>query len=121
MIDTLATVLIIAALLGAAVSAVYVLLKRPPNRLLLGVLSVLEVGLLAQVVTGVVQLVGTRRDIAVLPFVGYLLASLLVLPLAASWAVTERSRWGSAVVVVGCLVVPVLIVRLQQIWAATGV
>jgi hypothetical protein len=36
------------------------------------------------------------------------------------WAVGERSRWGASVLAVGCLSVPVMILRLAQIWAGHG-
>jgi hypothetical protein len=55
-----------------------------------------------------------------LTYGGYLVGALVVLPLAALWALAERSRWGPGVVLVGCLAIPVLIVRLGQIWEAHG-
>jgi hypothetical protein len=41
---------------------------------------------------------------------------VLILPLAGFWALAERTRWGPAVMVIGCLTVPVLIIRLGQVW-----
>lgn len=118
MIDSLATGLTIAALLGAAWSLGLVLLNREPKIVTLLVLAVIEVGLLVQLVAGIVNLAGTDRHVSGVTFVGYLVGSLLILPIAVFWALAERTRWGTAVLIIGCLVIPVLIVRMNQIWDA---
>jgi len=126
MIDVLSTALTITALLGATWSLVLVVRNRPllPATTLslglAGVLALLEIGLLAQAITGVVQLVATARDIERFTFLGYLVGPVLLLPLATMWSAAERTRWGTGVLVVGCLSVPVMIVRLQQVWAGHG-
>ena len=123
MIDALATVLTFVALGAAAWSLVMILfnralqLGRPLTRVLLGVLAMLELGLLAQAVTGVGSMFSTSREFDQFAFVGYLIGPLLIVPMAAAWALTERSRWGPGVLVVGCLAVPVMIVRLHQVWS----
>lgn len=88
------------------------------NWSLLGVLGVVEVGLLAQLVVGIVQLVDTDRDVSGPFFVGYLIGSLLVLPVGALWALAESSRWGAGALAVACFVIPVLVLRLHEIWVA---
>ena len=120
MIDPLQTVLIVVSLLFAAVAAVHVALDRPTGGLLLGLAALLELGLLAQAVIGIAQLVSGDRDVNGVVFVGYLLATCVFLPLATLWALGERSRGGTAVLVVTGLVLPVLIVRVQQVWTAAG-
>lgn len=93
---------------------------RPAGRqllTLLGVLAVVEVALLVQTVAGLVALAGTDRPVHGVTFAGYLFGAVLVLPIGAWWAVTERSRWGPAVLAVACLTVPVLVLRLDQLWA----
>jgi hypothetical protein len=122
MIDVLATALTFAALVPAAWAAVLIVVGTPVQLRewhglwLYGALALLEVGLLAQLVTGIVRLVSDDPQIDRLTFVGYLVGILLVLPLAGFWALAERTRWGPAVVVVGSLAVPILIVRLRQLW-----
>ncbi|MBL1067327.1 hypothetical protein [Streptomyces sp. 7-21] len=49
-------------------------------------------------------------------FVSYLLAVALCLPLVAIVALGERSRWGSATVAAGALVMAVLQLRLADVW-----
>jgi hypothetical protein len=43
--------------------------------------------------------------------------SLVVLPAAFLWAAGERTRSGTAVLLVGVLAVVFLFLRLQQLWA----
>jgi hypothetical protein len=120
MVDPLQTLLIVASLLFAAVAAVHVALDRPVGRLLLGLAALLELGFLAQAVIGIGQLVSGDRDVDGVVFVGYLLGALLFLPLAVVWALGERSRGGTAVLVVAGLVLPVLVVRIEQVWTPAG-
>jgi hypothetical protein len=123
MIDFLATALIVLALVCAAWALLLVVLDKPltlDTGLTLGIAGavvLLELGLLVQAVIGVVKLVGLDREISSATFVGYLIGPVIVLPLAGFWALAERSRWGAAVLVVGCLSVPVMVLRLQQVWA----
>jgi hypothetical protein len=93
-------------------------LDRRINWTLLGVLGVIEVALVAQLVVGIVQLAGTSRDVSGPFFVGYLIGSLLVLPIGALWALAESSRWGAGALAVACLVIPVLELRMHEIWVA---
>lgn len=118
MIEPLQTALIAASLLLAALATVYVVLDRPAGPVLLGGLGLIELGLLAQAVIGIAQVAGGDRDVNGVVFVGYLLGTLLFVPAAAIWALGERSRAGTAGLIVLGLVVPVLILRIQQIWAA---
>ena len=83
----------------------------------LGVLGVVEVLLVAQLVVGIVQLSGTDRDVSGPFFVGYLIGSLLILPIGAFWALAESSRWGSGALAIACLVIPILELRLHDLWA----
>jgi hypothetical protein len=100
---------------------VYVVLDRPAGQLLLGSLGLLEGGLLVQAVVGIVQLArGEGGDANAAVFVGYLIGTLVFVPAGAWWALGERSRAGAAGLIVVGLVVPVLILRLQQIWTPGG-
>lgn len=126
MIDALSTTLTFVAL-GAALWALVLMIANKPLQPLrwyglglLGLLTLLELGLLVQTVVGFVRLFGTDRGLDKLTFGGYLVGSLVVLPLAVFWALAERSRWGPGVLLVGCLAIPVLILRLNQIWSANG-
>lgn len=83
-------------------------------------LAVVEILIFVQVLVGLVMLAGGDRPDSVVTFVGYLVFSLFILPAGAYWAVSERSRWGSLVLVVACLVVPVIVLRLDFVWDSAG-
>lgn len=117
-----ATVLTLASVAGAVWSFVLLLLARPVGLVvLLGFLGLVELGLLVQAVLGLVALAGDHRHVEGVTFVCYLIGSLLILPAAAWWARTEKSRWGVGVLLVACLVVPVMILRMNQVWAGSVV
>jgi hypothetical protein len=91
---------------------------RLPDDYLFGALAVLEVGLLVQLVVGVVQVLGDTGGVNVAAYVGYLVGSLVILPVGFLWSAGERTRAGTGVLLVAVLVVPVLFLRLHELWAA---
>lgn len=123
MIDLLPTVLTVLALVGAAWAVALIAMNKPllpvtkPKLGLAAVLALLEAGLLAQAVIGIVKLTGLDREIDKFSFVGYLVGPVVILPLALMWSAAERTRWSGGALAIACLSVPVMIVRLGQIWA----
>jgi hypothetical protein len=65
-------------------------------------------------------MLGSDRELDRATFVGYLVGVAVVLPLGAVWSLAERSRWGAGVLTVTCVSVPVMILRLNQLWAGHG-
>lgn len=116
MTGPLATAIIIGSLVLAGWSLLTTVLHRPAGVSHLIGLAVVEAALLGQVVVAIVLMANGHRPAEVATFIGYLIAVPLVLPLGAALALMERSRWGSAIVALASLVIPVLIVRLQQVW-----
>lgn len=100
----------------ALVVAVQVIRDRPPNLLSFVLLGVIEAGLVVQLVMGLSQVRDAPQGVSVPTYVGYLLVSLVVLPLAVGWSWAERSRGGTATILVGLALVPYLFVRLYEIW-----
>jgi hypothetical protein len=115
-IEPFHTVLVVASLVLAVVTALYVALGRSPDNLLVGALALLEVALVAQLVVGIAQLVQDDRSTSPVVFVGYLVGILLVLPAGVLWSLAERSRSGTAVLIIACLTVAFLLLRLDQLW-----
>jgi hypothetical protein len=89
-----------------------------PNDWLYGALALLEVGLVAQLVVGLVRLSGDHAGVNVAAYVGYLIGSLVLLPVAFLWSVGERTRAGTGVLLVAVVVIPVLFLRLNDLWVA---
>lgn len=116
MIDVLAVIVTVVALAVAGWSLVTAALNRTVGVSHLAGLGVLEIALLVQAVVAVVKLAGGERPGEMIVFIGYLVACLLIPPAGAYCGLAERSRWGGVAVAVACLVVPVMIMRLQQLW-----
>jgi hypothetical protein len=79
-------------------------------------LIAVELVLLAQAVAATVRIFAGVRPEQFGTFVGYLITSVIVLPLAAVLSFMERTRWGSVIAGVAGLVVAVLTLRLRQVW-----
>lgn len=120
MIGWLATAIVVASLAVGGWAVVLTVRDRPVGLWLVCALGVVEVLLLVNAVAGFVNLATTSRDVVGWEFGGYLVGALLVLPAGTAWSLAERSRWGSGVVVVACWAIPVMIVRMSQLWSAGG-
>ena len=113
-LPTLVTVLSLAL---AAWAVVLLIRNKPVGRALVVGVGVLEVVLVALVVSGIAQMIGSSRDFSLATFVGYLLGAAAIPPIAALWSLDESDRYGTTVLLVALLVMPVMILRLQQVWA----
>ncbi|MCY1140546.1 hypothetical protein OWR29_21320 [Actinoplanes sp. Pm04-4] len=114
----------VATIVVALVLAVWYLLRsalnRAPSRydlLAAAALTVLVAVLLAVAVIG---LFDGERPSDTVTFIGYLITTIAFTPVAAYLARLEPTRWGSLILGVACLVIPVLVLRLQQIASVTG-
>ena len=114
----LSTVIYVCAVALALVSAFYLLRNRLLDDWLLLVAAVLELGLLVQLVVGVVQGATTSRDYEKAVFFAYLVTVPFVPPFATLLALKERTRWAMGILLGSALVVVVLVARLNQIWSA---
>jgi hypothetical protein len=117
---TLSTVSIIVSLLAAGWALVAALRNRSPDVSHLIALAVVQLAVLALAVAAIVAVAGGERPDEPGTFWGYIVTVLCLPPLAAVLARLEPTRWGSIIVTVVCLVLPVLVVRLQQTWALPG-
>ncbi|MEW2381770.1 hypothetical protein AB0873_06725 [Micromonospora sp. NPDC047707] len=116
----LASAAIVLCLLVAAWALVATLRHRAPDRVQFIGLAALEAVLLVMAVVALVALAGGERPGEPGAFAGYLVTLVCLPPLAWVLARMEPTRWGSAIVCAVCLVAPVVVVRLQQTWAALG-
>ena len=120
MTGPLATAIIVASLVMAAWAVVLLIANRAPGRAVWGGIAAFEVLMIAFVLWGIVATVTRDVDFPRLEFVLYLLGVLVLVPAAAWWVREEKSRAAAAVLLVAFLVVPVMVVRIQQVWEMTG-
>ncbi len=115
-------VLAVVVLVGiAALAAVVAAVRdRPPGRLVLALAALAEAAVLVQSTVGLVVLVRGERPPETVTAVAYLLGVAVVLPLAAAWALVERTRWSGVVIAVAGLTVLVMTARLQMLWRGVG-
>lgn len=117
MTGAFSTATIIVGLVVAVWAAVHLIMGRPVSRYLQGAQLLLAAMFVVLAIGGIVQMLGTDREFARPEFVGYLLLSPLIPVGAWWWSKNDETRAGSGVVLVVALVMPVLVVRIQQVWA----
>jgi hypothetical protein len=113
-------VTIIAALVLAVWFLLRAALDRAPSRFDLMITGVLAVLVAALVVVAVINLFTGTRPSETATFLGYLITTIAFAPVALYLARLEPTRWGNLILGVACLVLPVLVLRLQQIASVTG-
>lgn len=112
-----ATAIIVVSLVLSLWAFAQAALNRPVGVPLLAGVALLEVLLIGFLIGGIVQLAGSDGDVARAEFVGYLLACVAIPPAAVWWSRGDPSRAGTLVLAVVLLVMPVLVIRVQQVWA----
>ncbi|SDO62380.1 hypothetical protein [Actinacidiphila guanduensis] len=82
-------------------------------------MAVVTLAVLVQFVVAVAQLIrGDRPDGGMAVFLAYLVGALCTIPAAAAMSLVERTRWGSAIVAAGGVILAVLELRLHEVWGA---
>jgi uncharacterized membrane protein YkgB len=108
------------ALLLAAWFLLRAALNRAPSRFDLLATLALSALVAVLVVTAVIGLFHGPRPTETATFAGYLTTTIAFAPVAFYLARLEPTRWGNLILGVACLVLPVLVLRLQQIASVTG-
>jgi hypothetical protein len=119
-IEPLAVTIVLVSLLLATCAGVLAALDRLPGRWMLRGLLALQLLVLVQAGIAVARMVGGEVPASVGALVGYLLVSVLIVPLGTYWSLEERTRWSTLVLVVACLTVTVLMSRLLTLWSTVG-
>ncbi|MET0297182.1 MAG: hypothetical protein ABW024_07255 [Microbacterium sp.] len=90
---------------------------RRPGDVSVGSLALLELLLVAQIVTAIVApLVGNPPTGYLLEYWVYLVSAALLPPAAVFWALLERSRWSTVIMGIAALAVAVMVWRMHVIW-----
>ncbi|MBV2363817.1 hypothetical protein ACFPZ0_17765 [Streptomonospora nanhaiensis] len=121
MVEGLTTTIQLASLVMAGWCLISVFRDQPmvvPHLVGMAVLWLLLIG---QGVVSTVLMAGGERPGEFIVFVSYLITVVLVPPACAVWGFMERSRWGPAVIAFACLILPVMMVRLEQLWNPASV
>jgi len=113
---TLSAIVIVLSLLAGVWALVAAVRDRAPDRLQLIGLALVEVALVVLLVAAAIAVAGGDRPASSVTFLGYVVTVLCLPPLGALLARLEPTRWGSVIVLVVCLTVPVLVLRLHQTW-----
>jgi hypothetical protein len=111
---------IVMALVLAAWFLVRSAMNRAPSRFDLLAVALLGVLVAVLVLVAVVGLFDGSRPAETATFAGYLITTIAFAPAAFVLARMEPTRWGNLILGVACLVLPVLVLRLQQIASVTG-
>jgi hypothetical protein len=91
--------------------------RSKPSLISLGALAFVQLGLVVQLISSIILVVGgARAKTDTVEFFAYLLVALIVPLGAAFWALIERTRWSTFVLGIGALTVAIMLVRMHQIW-----
>ncbi|MFB8388191.1 hypothetical protein ACFC3F_13725 [Microbacterium sp. NPDC055910] len=105
------------AVVAGLLCVVLGLAGRRPSDLTVGALALIELLLIAQVVSAIVSpLAGNPPTGSLLELWVYLVSAVILPPAAAFWALLERSRWSTVIMGVAALSVAVMVWRMQVIW-----
>ena len=119
-VSSVAVVVTVLSLGLALVTGALALLDRKLPRWVLGIVVLLELALVVLTVQCVVAWVGGNAPADPVVFLAYLLVVLVAAPGTVWWGSAEPGRWGAGVVCIAGLLVPVLVIRLQQVWTGAA-
>ena len=117
MIEWYTSVEVAIAAAAGVLCVVLGLFRRTPGDLTMGAAAVVELLLVAQLVIAIVApFTGNHPTGNIVEFYLYVVAALIIPPLAGFWALFERDRWSLVILGVACLAVAVMVVRMNIIW-----
>ena len=117
MIEWFAYVQIGIAVLAGGFCIVSSLVGQKPNDFTLGVTAVVELLLLAQLVVAIFAPACQNAPVGSgLEFYTYLVTAIILLPVAAFWALIERNRFSTAVLGIANLAIAIMLYRMLHIW-----
>ncbi|SMQ68012.1 hypothetical protein [Agreia sp. VKM Ac-1783] len=121
MIEWLTIVQVAVAVAGGILCLALGFAGRKPNDYTLGVVALVEVLLVAQLISAIVSpFVGNTPSGDPLEFYTYLISALLLPAAGVFWALVERTRWSTVILGVVCLAIAVMVYRMNVIWFVQG-
>lgn len=90
---------------------------RKPNDYTLGAVALVELTLIAHLVMSLLSPAFDNYPTGNgLEYWVYLVSAVLVPPVAAVWALIDRSRWSTVILGIACLAIAVMTYRMGEIW-----
>ncbi|SDM30460.1 hypothetical protein [Nonomuraea jiangxiensis] len=117
---TVATIVIVLAVLLTLASLVTAIRNRPMGMVLLVGFAVLEVAVLVQAGFVIAAVAGGAGPADKVTLFGYVGGEVLIPPAGVFLALAERSRWGPGILAVAGFAIAVMTGRLLQIWQGTA-
>lgn len=110
------------ALVATGWGIVTAIANRAPGQAQLLCAALLELVIVVQSVIGLVKIAAGFRPVAMATTVGYLIAIVILMPVAWFWANTERTRFSGVVLAIAAISVGAMTLRLIVLWdpAALG-
>ncbi|MEO6018704.1 MAG: hypothetical protein ABIP45_00455 [Knoellia sp.] len=112
----LTQVLVAAAMLLTLVALGYALFDKLINNVLFALIALVELGVIVQVLRGLVGIPSLEGTEPKATFTAYLVTLPFVLAITVWGAIKDKTRWAMASIAVGAFAVAVMTLRLQQIW-----
>jgi len=116
MLDQLSYVSIVYAALVTIGAAVVFFTKRPRPKLLDQSAWILEGLMVLRALAGAGTLLGGQKAAEQAPYIGYLIASVCIMPVAMNAVSEDRGPWSSAVIAVVSVALTVIGVRILMTW-----
>lgn len=114
------TVVIIYSLVVAAWALVHLITGKAVSKALTWAVWGVAAAFALLAVLGIVAMFGATQNYSSIEFLGYLLLSPLIPVAALWWNRGDESRAASGIYLVVCLVMPVLVVRIGQVWMGSS-
>ena len=116
-----ADALISVYLILAIWAGVHIVINKPVTRVFTAVAGLAVLMQLIFLIGGITQMSQTAQEFSRPEFVGYLVGSLSIPPAAMWWTRKDTQRTGAGVLCLVFLIMPILIIRIQQVWAGSSV
>jgi hypothetical protein len=116
MVDGLAYAVIGLALVATGWGILTAALDKAPGRAQILFAGLVELATILQSVVAGVRIAIGDRPSALATAIGYLIGIVLLLPVAAAWALSDRSRFSGVVLAVAAFSVLAMTLRLLALW-----
>jgi hypothetical protein len=119
-LNALAVTITVYALVLAAVLGWHAVTGKQRGPRAIAAVVLVQAAAMLLVVVDAVRSIGDRGGSDLVVHLAYLVTAVIVLPVSFTVAGADRTRWGNAAMSVGCLLMAVVVVRVQQTGATSA-